>query len=658
MTYENGEVRPIAIGNTLRRLAGKITSQYIQENLGSYLRPVQLGYGIKGGCEASVHAVRSFLRTQSSMKVLLKVDFSNAFNSIKRSEILKRIKDRCPQAYYYSYQSYAYETNLYYQNEIIASATGVQQGDPMGPALFSLGVHELATNLSSLLNIWYLDDATVGGDASTVLDDFRTLIRESGRLGLSLNRDKCELILVNPDERAESVINSFKAVAPEIHHTSVEEVTLLGAPLLDTAVPEAFFHKMEVMRVLVGRLKFLGAHEALYILKNCLALPKLLYILRAAPCWKYDVELERINNIIQESLQEIMSLKCTKNSLIQAALPVSKGGLGLRDPSVVALPAYLSSFFSTRELAQEIYSVPSESVPADVEAAMALWTLTSRQAASELTDEARGSQRAWDSPLVEQTFRELLKKSTNMETRARLLGTASRESGAWLHAIPAASIGTRMDDHAVRLSVAQRIGSEVCMKFKCVCGAEVDKFARHPLHCKRSFGRRPRHEEVNSIISRSLTSAGFPSVLEPVGVCRADGKRPDGLSLFPWERGFSLAWDSTCVDTLAPSNVSHSAGEPGRAATCAEAAKTGKYRELEGRVVFMPLGFETLGAWGAKCVVFIKRLGGLIASKTGERRSTTFLFQRLSIAIQRGNAASILGAIPYSGSLEEIFNIP
>ena len=77
----------------------------------------------------------------------------------------------------------------------------------------------------------------------------------------------------------------------------------------------------------------------------------------------------------------------------------------------------------------------------------------------------------------------------------------------------------------------------------------------------------------------------------------------------------------------------------------------------------MPLGFETVGAWGAKCVVFIKRLGGLIASKTGERWSTIFLFQRLSIAIQKENAASILGATYLFptlevGSLEEIFNIP
>ena len=163
--------------------------------------------------------------------------------------------------------------------------------------------------------------------------------------------------------------------------------------------------------------------------------------------------------------------------------------------------------------------------------------------------------------------------------RARLLGAASRESGAWLHAVPSPSVGTRLDDYAVRLSVAQRIGAEVCIRFKCVCGAEVDEYARHPLHCRRSFGRYPRHEELNSIICRSLTSAGFPSVLEPTGVCRADGKRPDGITLFPWERGLSLAWDSTCVDTLAPSNISRSAGAAGGSASWAEDAKESKYRE-------------------------------------------------------------------------------
>ena len=41
--------------------------------------------------------------------------------------------------------------------------------------------------------------------------------------------------------------------------------------------------------------------------------------------------------------------------------------------------------------------------------------------------------------------------------------------------------------------------------------------------------------------------------------------------------------------------------------------------------------------------------------ETGEKRSTFYLFQSISIAIQRGNASCILGAVPYSEGLDEIF---
>ena len=186
----------------------------------------------------------------------------------------------------------------------------------------------------------------------------------------------------------------------------------------------------------------------------------------------------------------------------------------------------------------------------------------------------------------------------------------------------------------------------------------MGQLSRHPLSYRKSFGRHPRHEELNSIVCRSLTTAGFPSVLEPPGVCRSDGKRPDGVTLFPWQRGICLAWDSTCVDTLAPNNLGKSVVEAGGAASAAEVFKERKYADLQGSIMFVPLGFETIGAWGQKCIAFINKLGQLIKAKTGERRSTAFLFQRLSLAIQRGNAASILGAAPSSGSLEEIFRMP
>ena len=47
------------------------------------------------------------------------------------------------------------------------------KGDPLGPTLFSLVIHSLVTSIISGLNLWYLDDATIGGNVSQVF--FRIL---------------------------------------------------------------------------------------------------------------------------------------------------------------------------------------------------------------------------------------------------------------------------------------------------------------------------------------------------------------------------------------------------------------------------------------------------------------------------------------------------
>jgi len=61
-------------------------------------------------------------------------------------------------------------------------------------------------------------------------------------------------------------------------------------------------------------------------------------------------------------------------------------------------------------------------------------------------------------------------------------------------------------------------------------------------------------------------SGGVPAVLELVGVCCNDGKRPDGKSLFPWSRHLL---DFTCSDTVALSNNSTSTSGTSRLANSA-----------------------------------------------------------------------------------------
>lgn len=61
---------------------------------------------------------------------------------------------------------------------------------------------------------------------------------------------------------------------------------------------------------------------------------------------------------------------------------------------------------------------------------------------------------------------------------------------------------------------------------------------------------------LNDIVHRSLSLAGIVSTLEPSGLSRSDGKRPDGLTFVPWERGRPLLWDVTIPDTMANSYCS------------------------------------------------------------------------------------------------------
>ena len=70
----------------------------------------------------------------------------------------------------------------------------------------------------------------------------------------------------------------------------------------------------------------------------------------------------------------------------------------------------------------------------------------------------------------------------------------------------------------------------------------------------------------------------------------------------------------------------------------------------------MPIAAETYGAWGPQGLRLLKEIGSKIRDVTHEKRSTFYLLQRLSIAIQRGNAACILGSVPESESLDEVFD--
>lgn len=83
--------------------------------------------------------------------------------------------------------------------------------------------------------------------------------------------------------------------------------------------------------------------------------------------------------------------------------------------------------------------------------------------------------------------------------------------------------------------------------------------------------------------------------------------------------------------------------------------KDGSISRTEKVYMFVPKAIETVGSLGHMGIKYIKELGRKIKEKTGEKRSSQYLFQRISMDIQRGNAASILGKLSSTGQLDEIF---
>ena len=248
-----------------------------------------------------------------------------------------------------------------------------------------------------------------------------------------------------------------------------------------------------------------------------------------------------------------------------------------------------------------------------------------------------GNQRTLDSIAVNHTFQTLLGAQTNKYHCARLLAAKAAHNGDWLHAVPISSCGLRLNNGAVRVAVGLRLDSASCQPYKCICGASVDTRGSHALSCRRNPGRSQRHHFVKDLIWRSLSKAGFSSIKEPQGLLRSDPKRPDGLTLIPWRDGRCATWDVTVTDTVVASYLN--------ATSCTAAfwLKQQAYgrrstRQFHQIISFFPLAVETFEPINQASHDFISPLGHQLSLVSDDPRESPFLFQRLSVAIQRFNS--------------------
>jgi len=171
-------------------------------------------------------------------------------------------------------------------------------------------------------------------------------------------------------------------------------------------------------------------------------------------------------------------------------------------------------------------------------------------------------------------------------------------------------------------------------------GKAVDARGLHGLSCHRNAPRQQHHSHLNDILWKAVKRAQMPAVKEPIRLMWDDNKRPDGTTLLPWARGKPVAWDVTVPDAYAESHIGSTATKPGAAAHKSAQNKIDKYSKLASTHIFYPFAIESAGKWHETAIELTQEIGKHITTITEDTWETTFLFQRFSMALQRGNAVS------------------
>ena len=129
----------------------------------------------------------------------------------------------------------------------------------------------------------------------------------------------------------------------------------------------------------------------------------------------------------------------------------------------------------------------------------------------------------------------------------------------------------------------------------------------------------------------------------------SDERRPDGRTLIPRKKGKCLAWYATVADTFAPTYLKATSVKAGSAAEILSAKNFEKYQALENRYVFCTVAAETMGPIDEGSLELLRENGRQLTKISGEPRGSQYIFQRFSIILQRGNAASFKGSFvtPY-----------
>ena len=406
---------------------------------------------------------------------------------------------------------------------------------------------------------------------------------------------------------------------------------------------------MENIREVVERLPLLkDPHTEFVLLRSCLSLPKIMFMLRSVNTIDHQEPLLQFDSIIRGALSAILGSPLTDDQWCQASLPTAMGGLGLRCAVDHAPVAHAVSLIAAQPLLDgllgedvEEFSLPQpllDTISAQIGEDTTVETLTgvSQKKASLKVDILKKS-----------LLLQRISEGGDVREIARMASLGLPHAGSWLSVVPSPSLGLHLRPAEFVPILKYRLGIPVYTSGgTCpACSSPSDRMGDHSLGCVKTGDRIARHNFLRDILFETAASADLAPTKEEKYLLPGTIARPGDVTIRRWVNGKDGAIDVTVTSPLSPSNVKCAAAEPGGALDKAYQRKvkdTAEACRLEG-IVFLPFAVESLGGFHSGAVAQVRQLAAVLARCKGveEGEVTSQIFGRLSLALMRANAAMI-----------------
>ena len=537
-------IRPVAVGEVLRRLISKCCVRAVSVRAADYLKPLQLGVGLANGAEAILHALNRLIRLGGSQEnsLLALVDFKNAFNEVDRGKMLGEVLRLFPEIFGWVQYCYGDGATLFSGSDLIHATAGVQQGDPLGPLLFSLVLHPLLMRLKSdfgLKTVAFLDDVTLHGPAENVSQALDWLSSVGPESGLHISAPKTVIWSPSGNLRAFQDRGMFS----EFRCSSEAGVELLGGAVsLDEGFVETVVEK-RVSKCIESLHRMMALEDpqlCLLLLRACEGMPKLVYCWRTVFPTFLQVQAARFEQELVGALRRITVADGPYFGEFQvrlSTLPVTLGGLGIQLPSDSLSFAFVASAIASDELQRGILGLEDPTFPPWVPEMLDFYSnqvfsddpAQAAQLSQSLLPPPKQLQLTMARRFYESRRAQLLNHpyilSREQITRRRFEGILAsnmrRDASSWLFALPNGGLNQRMSPvefqaaMGFRLLIPQFEPGLKCCQHR--CGADLDVFGYHSLVCGGHF--LSRHNLVRDALFDLTLKARFDPVRDAEVTC-------------------------------------------------------------------------------------------------------------------------------------------